>query len=223
MISTRHRIIGIVLLLIAAVIGAASYGYLPEQVPAHWNAEGQVDGWMEKQKAVVMFPTIMLVMFLLFQVIGLISPKGFRLDRFGNVVGILQNTMLGFLLLVYAAQLAAGLGLPDVMAKAVLIGNGLMFVVIGNYLGKTRKNFFIGIRTPWTLASEEVWYKTHRLGGWLFVLAGVFMLLLAPFNVSFMLVLVPVIFAALVPVFYSLYLYHRLEGLGSGNSDDQPE
>ncbi|MDX1444523.1 MAG: SdpI family protein, partial [Gammaproteobacteria bacterium] len=136
----------------------------------------------------------------------------FRLETFQRTVGIFQNATLFFLALVLAAQLLYAGGINVDMTMLVLLGMGGLFIVLGNFLGKTRKNFFIGIRTPWTLASDEVWIRTHRLAGWLFVAVGILFIGAAPFGASHVVIISGAVIAALVPTFYSLWLYKRLEG-----------
>ena len=96
---------------------------------------------------------------------------------------------------------------------AIFAGMGVLFIVIGNLLGKVTRNFFVGIRTPWTLASEEVWYRTHRLAGKLFVAAGLFMVVASLAGLRLWPLFVSLGVAALVPVVYSYVIYRRIEGL----------
>lgn len=211
-IPNKYRVISLLLLAVAIIIAVASYGALPDPIPTHWNAAGEIDGWMAKPWGAIVLPLIMAAVWLMFEILSFISPKGFKLNEFIGTVGVLMSIMVGFLLLIYAAQIAIALGYSLPMSTVVISAVGLLFVLMGNYFGKLRKNFFIGIRTPWTLANEEVWYRTHRLAGKLFVAAGV-LLLITPWLVSqtTYLVLPVVILAALIPVAYSLWLYKKLE------------
>jgi uncharacterized membrane protein len=95
-----------------------------------------------------------------------------------------------------------------------------LFVIIGNYLGKVRKNFFIGIRTPWTLASDEVWNRTHRIGGRLFMLSGVIIWLGALLRLPLSWTVGVAVGLVLIPVVYSYFLYRKIEGFESDDSDD---
>jgi uncharacterized membrane protein len=109
------------------------------------------------------------------------------------------------------------------ISSFVFVAVGLLFMVMGNVLGKVRKNFFLGIRTPWTLASDEVWAKTHRLGGWCFVIAGILMALMG--------VIMPpsampwafgvIVAIALIPVVYSYFAYRRIEGFAPDPDIDE--
>lgn len=216
----RHRLLGVAFIVIALIIGAAAYSSLPADIPSHWNAAGEIDDTMPRFWGVLFMPLVMLGMLLMFEAIIWLSPQGFRLDQFKGVVGIIQNVLLGFLLTIYIAQILIGLGKDVQMERVVMIGTGLLFILMGNYLGKIGKNFFIGIRTPWTLASDEVWVKTHRLAGWLFVLVGAVIFIAAPFGAPVPVLVGGAVVAALVPTLYSLLLYKRLEGF---SKEEPPE
>lgn len=210
--TAYHRYVGLVIVIIAFIGALFAMFAVDGPVPVHWNAQGEVDGYMAQPWGLLILPATMLGMFLLFQVIEFISPKGFRLDTFPRVVGIFQNTLLFFLALVFAAQLLFTAGIEVAMDQLIMLGTGILFIVIGNFLGKTRKNFFIGVRTPWTLASDEVWIRTHRLGGWVFVACGILLLGSSFFTASPWFLLAVALSAALIPVVYSFIAYLRLEG-----------
>ncbi len=211
--------IGAVLTHFALV--AIFYADLPDPVPSHWNAVGEVDGYTPKPWGAWLFPLITLGVFLLFKVIPWISPHGFRMETFMNVVDILKLTTVLFMLVVGVTTILAARGAQFDPGKIVVPGVGVLLLVIGNYMGKLRKNFFIGIRTPWTLASDEVWARTHRLGGWMFVLAGLFMVVsgLTGWSSRTGLILAVVLVAAFVPVVYSFIIYRRIEGFGADQKD----
>lgn len=219
--SNYHRLLGLVLVIIAAAGACLAAVILEGPVPVHWNAAGEVDRWADSTWSLLVLPGSMLGLYLVFQVIGVISPHGFRPESFQRVVGIFQNATLLFLALVFAAQLLYAGGIEVDMSMLVLLGIGGLFIVVGNFLGKTRKNFFIGIRTPWTLASDEVWIRTHRLAGRVFVLAGAVFIASAPFGAGMWLLVGGAVVVALVPTVYSLLLYRRLEGFRQEDTGDQ--
>ncbi|MCK5027547.1 MAG: SdpI family protein, partial [Candidatus Pacebacteria bacterium] len=102
---------------------------------------------------------------------------------------------------------------PDVSPERYIIGGvGILFIILGNYMSKFKRNFFVGIKTPWTLSNEKVWNKTHRLGGWCFIAAGIILLLQTllqtPYSITIMVIAIAI--AAIVPVVYSGIIYHRL-------------
>ena len=212
----------ICMIFIAIIIAVAAYLYpsLPEQIPTHWNFEGEVDDYTPKPWGVLIMPLTAVFIFLIMKLIPIISPKGFRTDQFTGVVNIFTVTLVGFMSVVALLVLLAASGRDVHMNEMIFAGIGVLFIVLGNYLGKVRKNFFIGIRTPWTLASDEVWSRTHRLGGWIFVLIGFFMFLNAFFRFPERWLIGIIVFVALVPVLYSYVLYRKVEGFEEENADN---
>ena len=151
------------------------YPRLPEQVPIHWNAYNEIDGWAGKEAALLM-GLLPLLMLLLFIVIPKIDPKK---ENFVKHAGVYQ--MFAALMTVFMGGVswmtpvsALGIALPVGLLLNLLLG--LVFVVLGNQMPRIRFNYSFGIRTPWTLASETVWKKTHRLCGFIFVLSGLVMM-----------------------------------------------
>lgn len=215
-----HRIIAAALVLAALALAGWLYDDLPQQVPTHWNAAGEIDGTLAKPWGVLLLPLVMVGTLLVFEIVIRISPQGFRLDRSRHVVGMLVLAMLAFMLLVFGAQLRVAMGHAVDMERVVVCGVGGLLIVLGNFFGKLPKNFFIGIRTPWTLASDEVWGRTHRLAGIAFVVAGALVLLSVPFRAPHWLLPAAIAGAAIAPVVYSFLLYRRLEGFRSDNDTD---
>ena len=209
------------LLFIAIIIAVATYMYpsLPEQIPTHWNFEGEVDDYTPKPWGVIVLPLAAILVFVIMKLIPLISPKGFRTDQFMDVINIFTVTLVGFMSGIGLLVLLAASGRNVQMNEMVFAALGLLFIVLGNYMSKVRKNFFIGIRTPWTLASDEVWSRTHRLGGWIFVLIGFFMFLNAFIRFPQGWLIGSIVVVALVPVVYSFVLYKNLEGFEEERSD----
>ena len=167
----------------------------------------------------MILPLAAVFIFLVMKVIPLISPKGFRTDEFQGVINILTVTFVGFMSAIALVVLLAATGHNVHVNELVFAGVGLLFIVLGNYLGKVRKNFFIGIRTPWTLASDEVWSRTHRLGGWVFVLIGFFLFLNAFIQFPEAWLIGAIVVVALVPVVYSFVIYRNLEGFEEEGPD----
>ncbi len=221
MSKIRADIISLVFIAAAIIVAAVLYPSLPEQIPTHWNAQGEVDGYMKKPGGVIVMPAMALFTYIIMKLIPMISPKGFRTDKFSDVMGVLQVTLVGFMSIVAILVLLEARGLNVRINEMIIGGTGLLFVIIGNYLGKVRKNFFIGIRTPWTLASDEVWNRTHRIGGKLFILSGVIIWIGALFGVPLTWTVVVAVGLVLIPVVYSYFLYRRIEGFDSNDSDDE--
>ena len=211
----RADIISSLFIIATLVVAAILYPSLPEMIPTHWNAQGEIDGYMKKPGGVLMMPAMALATFINMKIIPVISPKGFRTDKFSDVIGVLQVTLVGFMSIVAILVLLEAHGLNVLINEVIIAGVGLLFVVIGNYLGKVRKNFFIGIRTPWTLASDEVWNRTHRMGGKLFMLSGVIIWLGALLRLPLTWTVGVAVGLVLIPVVYSYFLYRQIEGFES--------
>jgi uncharacterized membrane protein len=219
---SRTNLFSAGLVVLAFALTAILYGKLPELVPTHWNARGQANGFMPKPWGPFLLPIVMVGVYAILLVIPRISPRGYRVERFAKVFEILQATILAFFFLVTVLALLAGTGAPVPIDRAVVAATGLLFVVIGNFMGKLTKNFFVGIRTPWTLASDEVWLRTHRLGGRLFVLAGVILFVGGLLRGGLVPVLAAIAIAGGVPIVYSYVIYRRIEGFKNNGPPDNP-
>ncbi|HET6656237.1 MAG TPA: SdpI family protein [Gammaproteobacteria bacterium] len=207
----RAVALGFVLVLAAFAAAAWFYPQLPEMVPTHWNAAGQPNDYTAKPWGPFILPLVMLGTWILLSVLPPIAPRGYRLDRFIRTYGILMLAVLAALLVLTIVMLLAAAGAEFNSTRVAFIVIGALFVVLGNYLGKLRKNFFIGIRTPWTLASDEVWARTHRLGGWLFVLAGLAIIAIGALDLGVWPFMAAVGSAAVVPAIYSYFAYRQVE------------
>jgi uncharacterized membrane protein len=209
---SRANLLNLGLVILAFVAAAALYDRLPACVPIHWNARGEANGFAPKSWGAFLMPGVMAGSYLLLLVVPRISPRGFAIQRFQRVFEIFQTAILAFLLLTTVLILLAGVGVKVPMDRTIYAGVGLLFVVLGNFMGKVTRNFFVGIRTPWTLASDEVWLRTHRLGGKLFVLAGLGLCVSGLLRGGLIPLLAAVVIAGVVPVIYSYVLYRRIEG-----------
>ena len=219
MTTLRTNVLSFIFIAIPVAVTIYLYPSLPEQIPTHWNIAGEVDDYTPKPWGVLILPMAAVFVFLIMKLIPVISPKGFRIDQFQGVINIFTVTIVGFMSAIALVVLLAATGRDVHVNELVFAGVGLLFIVLGNYLGKVRKNFFIGIRTPWTLASDEVWSRTHRLGGWVFVLIGFFLFLnvFIPFPEAWLIGAIVVV--ALVPVVYSFVIYRNLEGFEEEGPD----
>ena len=162
-----------VIVAVAFAITALAYPSLPEVIPVHWNLAGEVDRTAPKFPGALFMPFVLLLAAITLEAAPKISPRGFEVDGESRGFRAIKVVSLASLLAVHAVTLAASVGLPVRMEAFIPVGIGLLFVLIGNYLGTVRRNFFVGIRTPWTLASDDVWFRTHRLGARMFVAGGI--------------------------------------------------
>jgi uncharacterized membrane protein len=198
-------------------LGALRPDLLPEKVPIHWNAEGKADGFVARDHILPSFlivPGIMAGFVLLWLLLPWLSPKQFSIDRFRNTYNFLMALVGILFAYIHAITLAASAQLPIDMTKAMLGGMFLFLALIGNLLGKVQRNFFVGIRTPWTLADETVWIRTHRVGSWVLTAGSLIGFVAVMCGVPFWWCMGGLLAIALFPVFYSLILYKRLEKQG---------
>jgi uncharacterized membrane protein len=147
------------------------------QVPIHWGPSGEIDGYGPKWLGLLGLPAVALGVVVLLSLIPRIEPRRENLARSAPAYIAICIAAVGFLAAIHVVAVMAALGNDVDVAAVALIGAGVMFAVIGNFLGKTRSNWFFGIRTPWTLSSEESWTRTHRLGGRMFLGLGLLVLL----------------------------------------------
>jgi uncharacterized membrane protein len=215
--TERFTFLSLGLVVLAFALVAAVYDRLPERVPSHWNANGVVDATMAKPWGPFMLPLTMAGVFVLLLVLPRISPRGYDMEPFRRAYGVMQLGILGFFFAFSVLVLLAGLGWAVPMNPLVSVGVGVLLVIIGNFMGKVTTNFFVGIRTPWTLADPEVWLRTHRFGGKVIVLAGVAIAIAGLLGTDLHFLLAGVIVAALVPVIYSYLIYRRLERERAGS------
>lgn len=202
-------------LMLALTVGATLliYGTLPARIPAHWNAAGTVDGWGPRA-GIFTEPLIMLGLALLWRWLPAVSPKRFGVDGFEDTWWFGGMATLGLLAFIQAMLLWAASGAAVDMGRALAGGLGAFMLLLGNVMGKVRRNFWLGVRTPWTLTDERVWYATHRLAGRTMVLGGLLAIAAALAGLPGWSGTALVLAGALVPAAYSLVYYKRLERAG---------
>lgn len=203
--NLKTLIISSVLILLPVLVGVILWNQLPEQIPTHWNAAGEVDGWSSKAFAVFCLPGILLAAQWLCTLGAGADPKSKNhsekvLQLVLWIIPLLSNVLLA---ITYATAL--GQSVPVEIIMPVLIG--IVFIIIGNYMPKCKQNYTIGIKIPWTLNSEENWNKTHRFAGKLWVVCGL-LIVLSGFFGGFWIFAAVALVMVLVPVIYS-YLLHR--------------
>ncbi len=208
-----------IILLIAGIVFLGSlavslwaWGQIPDgaQIPIHWGLNGEANGYAPKAVGLLLMPAIIAVMGLLFGAIPYLDPRRGHQERSTTGRLWIMGAAIVVLGAVHVAATLTAVGAPIDIGRVVVVAVGGLFIVIGNYLGKVRSNWFIGIRTPWTLSSERAWSRTHRLGGYLFMAAGVV-------SVALAIVAAPTVFAfamiggaaaaGIVPVVYSYFAW----------------
>ncbi|WBS01449.1 SdpI family protein [Pseudoduganella sp. SL102] len=212
--NRQHLIASVSLILAATVLTALCWPSLAETIPIHWNAQGEADGFGPRWIVWLTGPGTMAFALAIGAALPYLSPKGYDVGASGSTAGYIMTLVVGLMGLMQVLLLTSIFNATFDVGRAVPAGICLVLALIGNSLSKVRRNFYIGIRTPWTLASERVWYSTHRVGAKLMVGAGVVGLLAALLGASGELAIGLVVIGALLPVLYSLVLYKRLERAG---------
>lgn len=199
------------IVLLPFVYLAIIWNKLPQKVPVHWNIRGEVDRYGEKTEMILIPVLLPLLVYLIFLVVPKIDPKN-KLNKMGNKLNSLKFVLITLmsglaLFLIFSAQ-HQNFTNPNLIFVFV----GLMYLVFGNYFKTIKANYFIGIRTPWTLESETVWKETHRLAGKLWLAGGLLVIISALFlddkmNVLNFFIITGII--TLVPAVYSYFIFKK--------------
>ncbi len=211
----KHFVRTLEILIIVGMFAATFYAYpwLPEQIPSHWGASGEVDDYMPKSYGIWLLPIITVVMALIIPLVRYIDPKKQNYKKFEVPFAVFQLTMVAYFAYIFAIQLYASL-YPESSGNAaqlIISGAAVLFIVIGLLMPKIRWNFFVGVRTPWTLASERVWNRTHDMTGKLWIVAGV-LTLIATLSGTLdpLYIFVPaIIVIAVIPIVYSYLIFPK--------------
>jgi uncharacterized membrane protein len=197
------RSVGRGLVAISFGLSAALYSRLPDEFPTHFDLAGRADRFIAKPLGPFVLPLIGLVAYAITGVV-------IRRQRPTAPLHVLPTAFAALFLAVNAIALHAALDDTTDVTRWILISTSVFITVLGNYLGKLRRNRWVGIRTPWTLADDEVWQRTHRLGGWIFVAGGALALLAALAGMPAAVVLCVLPVAALIPAAASYVIYRRV-------------
>lgn len=160
--------------ILAAMFGwaALSFWTAPDRFPVHWNLRGEVDRYGGRFEGMLVLPLVTLALYLLLTFLPRIDPGKRNYANFAGAYAVLRLAIVAFLGALYVFMQAAARGRTLDLGGILPFAMGALFLVLGNVMGKLRPNWFVGIRTPWTLSSAESWNRTHRAGGWVFVGLG---------------------------------------------------
>jgi uncharacterized membrane protein len=203
-------LLGLILAAVGLLVSAYHWSELPDPMPTHWDLHGHPNGYSPRWVGASLLPATIVALSLLWVVLYRISPVGYGLQRFQGAVGSTSFALNVFFLLMHLEALRAARTGTPLSVGLTTFGIGAVFLVLGNVMGKLRRNFFFGVRTPWTLADEEVWGRTHRLAGRVFVATGLLVMLLSLVGSHPLLWVPALMVAGLVPAVYSYLLYRRL-------------
>jgi uncharacterized membrane protein len=200
-----------VLLLALFTLAAVSWSVAPDRIPVHWGLSGQPDRWGGRFEGLMMPPLLALGIYLLLLFLPRIDPGRANYATFAHTYATVRLLMLVVFVAIETLIVLWVHGRHVDMGAGIGVVLGGMFVVLGNLLGKLRPNWFVGIRTPWTLSSKESWVRTHRAGGWLFMAFGLMIMCTALIRTRIFVVAVAVAFAAgiLGLIVYSYLVWRR--------------
>lgn len=204
--NLKILIITSLITLLPILAGLILWNQLPEQMPTHWNAAGEIDGWSSKPFAVFCLPLILLGAQWLCVIATSADPK--KAAHPEKILHMIFWFIPVLSVVMHALTYAAALGKEVKMDAILPVILGLLFTIIGNYLPKCKQNYTIGIKVPWTLDSEENWNRTHRLAGRLWVVCGLIILFTGFFSLTWI-ILPTVLLMVLVPFVYSYMLYRK--------------
>jgi len=200
-------------LLIMAVVffatGTAFYPQLPAQVASHWNAAGEVNGYLPRAWGAFLFPVIFLIIVALLLAIPRIDPRRENIAKFRRYFDYFLVVFSLVLYYFYLLTLFLNIGYSFNLTAAIIPPIAALFYIIGMLLPHTEPNWFIGIRTPWTISSDAVWRKTHRVGGWAFKMSAILGLIgiFFPAPAALWFLIIPILVSAIGLVIYSYILY----------------
>jgi uncharacterized membrane protein len=202
----------IVIIILSFLIGIYAYQYFPDKIASHWDTNGQVNGYMPKFWGIFLVPIISVVMLLLFTFLPKLDPLKKNYKKFKEYYNSFILMILIFLFYTFLLTIIWNFGIIFNMSLAIIPALGFLFFYIGILLKYLKRNWFIGIRTPWTISNDKVWDKTHKLGSKLFKLSGI-IILLGIFFPSYMIwfVLVPVIISSIWLFIYSYLEYKKIK------------
>jgi len=210
----RSRWFGFVVAAAALAVTWWAWDRLPPHLATHWDASGHVNGYSSRAFGGLFAPGLIVLLTLLFQVLPVLDPRRQNYEKFIHTYWVIANSVGLFIGVAHVMVIANGLGYPVAMTRIVPLGLGILFIALGNVLPRVEPNWFVGIRTPWTLSSDTVWRKTHRTGGWLMVLGGFALVACAflPPGVFLPLLIAAILLMAVVPIVQSYVLWKREQG-----------
>ena len=206
----KSEIIALGVILLSFIIGIYFYPQMPEKIASHWDAQGQVDGYISKFWGLFLMPLLSMMLFLLFIAIPKIDPLKHNIEKFRKYYDGFVVLIIVYLFYVYLLTIFWNIGIRFSMVQPLAPAMGILFYYIGILTENAKRNWFIGIRTPWTLSSEKVWEKTHKIGGKLFKIAGIITFIGVFFQrYALFFILVPIILVATYTIIYSYFEYQK--------------
>jgi uncharacterized membrane protein len=207
---TTIELIILAMILATFAAGAILYPGMPDRMPSHWNTAGEVDGYAPKLPGVFLLPCIMTFVFILFYAIPRVDPLRANIQQFRNAYDRFILIIILFLIAIYVHIILWSRGIELDTATVIMFGIAVLMFAVGTLCEHAKRNYFVGIRTPWTLQSDFVWKKTHKIGGLLFHIVS-FVIALGVFfpKYTVYIALIPVGGIGIFLVIYSYVIYER--------------
>ncbi|MBS4538449.1 SdpI family protein [Clostridium sp. D2Q-11] len=201
----------IIIALISLIATFFVYGSLPEEIPRHWGSNGEVDAYWGKEGA-FLTAALPLLLYFLMRFLPKIDPKRESYRKHKKAYNITIYGIIVLMIALHWVTMYASLGNDINMKLLVTMGVGILFIIMGNYMGQIRHNYFFGIKNPWTLASEEVWNKTHRVTRYAFILLGLMFIIGAftPGKITTVLIIGGIIVLVIFTTIYPYLLYRKI-------------
>lgn len=216
-LSFKTEWFSVVLIIISFISGIYFSQNFPSRVATHWGLNGQVDGYSGPLMAAFMLPLLMLVMYIVFLITPYLDPKKDQYAAFAGVYHKLKDLIIVFVFILYILTGVNGLGYTINISLYVPVMVGALFAIIGLLLKNVKMNWFMGIRTPWTMSSETVWEKTHKLSSRVFIFSGLLMaatvLVTTKFKIAFFIIAMAMIVFALPIYSYFLFLREKKDNI----------
>jgi len=206
----KNRILALALVIMSFAISFFAYPYLPDKIATHWGIDGTADGFSGKDFGLFLIPCITIFFYLLLLFMPKIDPLKKNIEKFSGYYYGFINVFLAFMLYLHIITIVQNSGFAFNMMYAIIPAMAVLFFIIGIVLEKAKMNWTMGIRTPWTMSSENVWKKTHALGAKCFKAAAVASLIGLIFpNYAFFVFMTVMLLAAFVPIVYSYVEFTR--------------
>lgn len=208
----RKHLFPIVAVVVSFVLWAVFYKELPAELPTHWGPSGEIDDYTSKLGTFFMLHGLIIGMYVLMVFLPNLDPKKANYKFFDKGYSAIVNGMLLIFVAIDFGTIYIGLGHKLEMAKLICLLVGALFIVIGNYMQQVKTNYFVGIKTPWTLSNETVWKKTHRVGARSFMISGLLIMLsfFLPMKWTAGIVIGAAILCSVIPIAYSYVIYKKI-------------
>lgn len=192
-------------IIIVIIFNVLFYKKMPDMIPVHWNFAGEVDRYADKFNAYVTTPILLVLAGIFMNFMLDNDPKNKTQKNMAITIG--KISIPGIIFFIFMIQTIYGLGKEININLITNMLLGVLFIALGNYLPKAKRNYLVGIRVPWTLNSDENWNRTHRLGGIVYIIAGLMFMINVFLNSEFLIFLIIFLFTS--PIIYSFYLYTK--------------